>query len=258
MATQNKRHLTFESKKPLEKKTTFFEKYSNYIEYLLENPDFNFEIKNIRKKYHITNKRFKKIKEIDDSDESFYTELLKTTDINDDTEAIIKKYGLNNSWRTNILKHIMFNHMDMEELYRSTFSVIDMNPIYESLASGKPEMVDLGLKLLKLYVGKNPIAIMINPYAGENDIKSYLNAFYKKSIEPKQIALRKNGVKLGKIRGKNERVKLRDDFIFQNKDLPIKELQAKVYEKFSQKMEYFYLIKIKNKEIRKRMRPDNI
>lgn len=247
---------SYKKNKQIGIKTSFLIKHLNYLEYLLGDKKFKEDINQIRKKCNILEKDFSIYKENTILQEERYREnLIKNTDIKKETEELLCKYGLSSIWLLDFINHIAFgkDFTKTESLYHSMFKVLDFDSFNYFLKSDKPEAVNATKKLLEIYTKGNSIGIFINPYACENDIINFIRAFYRKKIEPLQKLHRVDGVRMGKIRKKNDRVIAVKDFIFKNKDMrPISKLLDEFERKFGYKIDSKYMFKIRREEIRKR------
>lgn len=77
-----------------------------------------------------------------------------------------------------------------------------------------------------------PIAVRISPYATENDIINFVKGTYSSSIKPSLDRYKLSHSKIGRIRSKNPKIKARNDYIYQNRNLPYKKILDLVMDKF--------------------------
>lgn len=106
--------------------------------------------------------------------------------------------------------------------------------------------------LLNEICSTKPIAICIHPYMSERDVIDFVKKTYKSSIEPMQKKYRNEDIKLKDVRKKSKTKQSRNEFIYDNRDLPIKELSRLVNKTFSKTFDYTYIQTIIRQEIEKR------
>ncbi|MEK7569406.1 MAG: hypothetical protein AAB500_00730 [Patescibacteria group bacterium] len=101
-----------------------------------------------------------------------------------------------------------------------------------------------------------PIAIRISPYASQRDLIDFIEnkVVWKNSIKFLQNKYRKDNIKIGKIKNKKQSVQERNDFIWQNRHLPRKQIMSLITDKFGydRTVDYGYIGKIISLEKRKR------
>lgn len=68
-----------------------------------------------------------------------------------------------------------------------------------------------------------PIAIRISPNASLTQIRNFITSTYDEMILPMQNKYKKQTL-VAKVRKKNQKIQQRDDFIFQNRDMPRREI----------------------------------
>lgn len=99
-----------------------------------------------------------------------------------------------------------------------------------------------------------PLAIKISPYASQRDIISFIKKLYKLEIEPSQIAYRDDSILIGRFKERKEQKRAYYDFIFENRDLRIKKIAEKAYEKYGRAFPYDQgaISKIRSLEVKRR------
>lgn len=97
-----------------------------------------------------------------------------------------------------------------------------------------------------------PIAIRISPYASLRDILDFIKKVYSHSIAPLQKNYRDSSIKLGASRRRKDKIKERNIFIYENKQLPRKKIMQLVNERFGEVLDYGHIGKIISIEERKR------
>ncbi len=166
--------------------------------------------------------------------------------INDEIEIICDKYSLHYmDWYSEIQFYIFYN---------------ELSNIYELNAKSLLYLADLAEEKDEPFSEETqandnkhfPIAIRISPYATERDILDFVKKTYKTSILPALIGYRKLGVKIGKVKVKDDKIMERNNFIYANKDLPRKEIMRLVNKKFGTLLDYGHIGKIISIENKKR------
>lgn len=99
-----------------------------------------------------------------------------------------------------------------------------------------------------------PIAVRISPYASLRDILDFIRRAYKYEIKFLQEQYREKGIKLGKFKKRKTSIQERNEFIYQNRNLPRKEIMRLVTDKFggNNSIDYGYIGKIISMEKKKR------
>jgi hypothetical protein len=69
-----------------------------------------------------------------------------------------------------------------------------------------------------------PIVIRISPYASQNDIVDYIKNAYRPSILPLQEKYQDKTIKIGSIKSRRSETQKRNDFIYEKRHLPRKEI----------------------------------
>lgn len=90
-----------------------------------------------------------------------------------------------------------------------------------------------------------PLAIRISPYATQRDILDFVKkkAPMIKHEQERYIKTNK-GVRIGHVKKKKERIQLRNELIYQNRNLPRKEIMRKVSDEFNEILDYGHIGKI--------------
>jgi hypothetical protein len=199
------------------------QKMKNYINEIFLSKSFQEWAKTIRKKYDIPENGFH-------VDEDSYTfppqawniegnlELKK--EFSKEMKKVSKKYNIHLLDGINIFENYIF--------YKNT------EYSYDSHGLGMCITDDVILRKEEPYIQEieeqddyqYPIAIRISPYASLRDILDYVQRVYKYDISGMQNKYKKDEVRLGKVRKKNDFIRRRNDFIYKNKDLPRKEIMS--------------------------------
>jgi hypothetical protein len=166
--------------------------------------------------------------------------------IQEEIEAICDKYSLHNlDWFSEIQQYIFYNELTniyelnaKSLLYLADLAEEKNDPFSESTQASDNKHF--------------PIAIRISPYATERDILDFVKKTYKTSILPALESYRKSGVKIGKVKIKDDKIMERNKFIYANKDLPRKEIMRLVNKKFGVLLDYGHIGKIISIENKRR------
>lgn len=149
--------------------------------------------------------------------------------------------------------HLMMTiQKDIKKLCPDGFSEKDFVPIFEEylfynnlfispepnshnliyVTDLKTKLDSLGRKITNNDIATYPVAILISPYAGERDILDFVKKLYKIEIEPIQKKYRKADSLIGKFRKRNRTKTMRNQFIYENRNLPYKKLVPLVSKNF--------------------------
>lgn len=140
-----------------------------------------------------------------------------------------------------------------QEIFAEGFSLnnlcrlVDMREIVMA-REGVPEVLE---DTLQDMTEKHPIALYIRPEATQRDIVEYVEKIWDYIEIYKSRYINKES-RVGKIRKKNEKIKERNLFIYQNRELPRKKIMGLVAEKFGDYMDYGHIGKIISIEKKKR------
>lgn len=155
-----------------------------------------------------------------------FGDLKKVTDLKGEIAALAETYDLPKyPWVPIICEYIFFGTTDFGTDAKLVW--IRNRYYWEDLFENKdifviePERPDS-----RAY----PIEILISPYATKRDILSALDEQYTEYVQPIQEKFKKKDVKISEARKRKNRE--RDDFIYHNRNLPIKELVTLVNENF--------------------------
>ena len=99
-----------------------------------------------------------------------------------------------------------------------------------------------------------PIAIMISPYASQRDLIDFIKnkVVWEKEIKFLQDKYKDDNVKIGKVKAKDEKIQKRNDFIYDHRDLPRKQIMSLVHKEFGVVLDYGHIAKIISLENQKR------
>jgi hypothetical protein len=99
----------------------------------------------------------------------------------------------------------------------------------------------------------HPVIIRVSPYASQREIIDYIKKTYSRRIKSIQERYQNEDVYLGKVKKKKKGVQERNDFIYQNRHLPSREIMKLLYDKYEGiDIDYGYIGKIISMEKKKR------
>lgn len=171
------------------------------------------------------------------------------TKLHSGLEEICKKYSLHYlDWFGAIEMYLFYNKLE--------------DPIHNTNAGDLCYIADLVLEKEDPF-GKNtqenddlsyPLAIRVSPYASQRDIIDFVKKTYKFGIKELQNKYKAKEVKIGKIKSKKSDIQARNEFIYENRNLPRRKIMEMVLEKFGNKLavDYGYIGKIISLEKKRR------
>lgn len=115
----------------------------------------------------------------------------------------------------------------------------------------KTKRDSLGKEISDDIINAYPVALLISPYASERDILDFVKKLYKTEIEPTQKKHRKETA-LGKSRSKNLQKQARNEFIYEHRLLPLKQIASLVHKEFKELLDQGSIGKIISLEIKRR------
>ncbi len=110
----------------------------------------------------------------------------------------------------------------------------------------------LGKIIAKDEIAFYPVALQISPYASKRDILDYIQKIYKTEIKPMQEKFRKPKINIGKYRTKKQSIQQRNNFIYENRNLPKKEIMHLLSAKYDNYPDYGEIGKIISLETKRR------
>ena len=200
--------------------TTGHRKLVNYLKELFKKESFKKDIRDIRIR-------------------------LKTglsSDLMDETVKLLDKYHLEFECLEFIMTYVTDNEF-IEEFIGNMLFIEDIVDAKESLSNESNSITD----------EKFPVVIRVSPYASERDILDYVKKMYSVFILPIQERYKKQTT-LGKVKNKRQFIQDRNDYIYENRHLPRKEIMRLVTDKFGGEysIDYGYIGKIISLESKKR------
>ncbi len=163
------------------------------------------------------------------------------------------------SWRTHIENYIIHNELpSSSENFDSCCIVFDRIEVGEDeYSNGYTEDDDDYFNYvepveLEPWSYSHPVILRINPYASQREIIDYIKKFYNLSIKPIQDYYKIDNIKLGSVKKKDPKKQERNNFIYENKDLPRAEIASLVGKKFKEYLDVGHVGKIISLEKKKR------
>ncbi len=234
----------YEKSQELIAKTAVANKTAAYLIELTErSKDFQASIKRFRKNWNIPENGYSQDADLKDRDfnkvpgeQKFLGNLFYLAD----------EYGLDVGWAYWIKQYILYNDI----IYAEDITPVDIFDLYSMLKYDKDggvtqsEHNEIWIDFLEMMARSHPVALLVDPYITERDLVDYIKKLYKHEIKPIQDEYKKPKSLRGRIRIRNEKIKQRDKFIYENKHLPKSQLASLVYRNFHQLLDHPYLNKI--------------
>jgi hypothetical protein len=111
---------------------------------------------------------------------------------------------------------------------------------------------EANIDYLKGVFEEYPISILISPYASQRDVIDFIKKTHVTHIRPLQEKYQKPDVKIGKVRKRNNKVLVRNKFIYENRNLSKRKIAHLVADNFDEVLDYTYIAKIISDEDNKR------
>jgi len=231
-------------------KTSGHKKLKNYVREIFESNYFQDFVKTIRKKYKIPPNGFDS-----ENDQVFPPKLWKLSNntkqrtlFNNEIKKICKRYGIHILDGLGIFEDYIF--------YNETDFAVDFDSHGLCITSDIPEEKEepWSKDVREFNDLLYPIAIRISPNASLRDILDYIKTTYNYQISYLQKKYKNNNIKLGKFRKRKVSIQKRNDFIYQNQNLPKQEIMRLVTNKFGSEnsIDYGYIGKIISQENKRR------
>jgi hypothetical protein len=132
------------------------------------------------------------------------------------------------------------NDIDMCKIVDIVQDIDDYLPFY-------PEIFGYFRKSYEDY----PIVIKLYPNITQNDLIDYIKKNWS-TVESYLYRYKEDECRLGKVRNRNASIKKRNDFIYNNSNLPIKDIRKLVADQFDEFLDDGHIGKIISLEITKR------
>jgi hypothetical protein len=170
----------------------------------------------------------------------------KIAELENEIEEICRKYHLHFLDDSTIKTYLFYCVID--------FPVPEMSNVCLVSDLVEEKTMSLNKKIRESNDLLFPIAIRLSPRASERDILEYVKATYEKRIAPLQNKYRNEEVKIGKFKRRKSSIIERNEFIYQNRNLPRKAILEMLYKKygFDLEMDEGYMGKIISMEKKRR------
>lgn len=233
--------------------TAGFQKMWNYALAVSKTDHFQKTIADLKQKYEIPSEGF------DDTplyatDEwrfvypprwKYYSNKRTWREVQKALKELCGKYQLHYmDWHEVIGKYLFYNRFEVSK-YKNSFSICRVADLIEE----KKEQISKQFE--KDDDMAYPIAIRVSPYASQRDIVDFVKKSHPQ-IEVYQKSYRDPKIKIGKVKSKKEKTKLRSEFIYQYRHLPRKQIMRLVNSTFNELLDYGHIGKIISLETKKR------
>jgi len=248
------KNVIMKNKKPKIRLTKGQIKIFNYFNEVIKTDYFVKTISELRKKYKIPKNGFGIYKE-EDGNNLIPRRWLQKTDSQtkerffEDAKTICDRFKLkpNYYWYHTILSALFYK----EPVFSFSLDLCEIwNLAWESEIVKKFPPAKIWLK--NPDANRYPIAILISPYASERDILDFIRKRYATGIFPQQKKCKDSDIKIGRFKLKNQLIQLRNQFIYQHRHLPRKEIETLVRKKLGEILDYGHIGKIISLERKKR------
>lgn len=211
----------FNKERKIIQSTNLYTKIFNYILGVIETEAFQAKVLSIRSEFGIPLNGFSCE---DDGEEKDFGQPMFLA-----TRKLTIELKLTLDWRETIENYILYNKIFIFD-YADTFEVIDL----QSLTGDEnvyPEdftkitQKDTDYDYLQMLSEDHPIAILIPPFASQRDIIDYIKKAYAHSILPLQKEYASQKAPIGKYKSRNDTTRARNQLIYENRGLSIKELR---------------------------------
>lgn len=138
--------------------------------------------------------------------------------IREKLEMACNKYGLPPRDFVEILEDYLFYNklfLTPEPNGHNLCYVIDLKTKRDSLGS---ELTDKDIE-------NYPVALLINPSTSKRDILDFVEKLFKTAIRPLQEKYKKPNFKIGSVKKTRPDIRARNKFIYENRNLPVKEIR---------------------------------
>jgi len=147
------------------------------------------------------------------------------------------------------IKYLNFGFFDLCNFMDETDIIESVNRMKEKKKN--KWYVDGVIANINRAVKHFPLVIRISPYASERDIVDYITRHYD-IIKKAQSKYTNVDIRIGKVRRKDEKTSERNEFIFKNRNLPLKEIVNLVGKEFDEVLDEGHIGKIISLENQKR------
>ncbi|MDD5341802.1 MAG: hypothetical protein PHI73_00475 [Patescibacteria group bacterium] len=214
------------------------QKLWNYFLSIIKSTKFQKTIADLRKKYDIPKDGF------GPSSEGFILpprqweyEDPRNRKIRNDAEGLCKEYGLYFIDWQDVIEFVIYYN----KLYKPEEIGGDLCMVSDFREEAK-EPFTKWIQAADDY--SFPVAIRVSPYASERDIIDFIKKSYYLFIKPIQDSYKESGSKIGKLKKRKKSIQDRNDFIYNNRELPRREIGKLVSKKFNELLDYGLIGKI--------------
>jgi hypothetical protein len=220
-------------------------KTRTYLRQLLTTQKFKTVVKSIRERHSVPASGF----DIRIFDELVVAEVfpripsavVDVKEFSDSINRLLLRYGFSKAWFTFFSDLILFDWIG---------DVANLRQILLMNLGGTNRNRARDIEALDEHLLSNPIVVLIPPFASQRDINDFISLNWEQ-IEKIQNQYGKKDAEITKMRRKSSRVELRNQFIYENRELPKRELMKKVTDQFGDVLDYSYLGKIIASQVRK-------
>jgi len=189
-------------------------KFINYVKALLKTEKLQYRIRQWRKKYKIPSKGLKPYKQGDVYPPPAIKDFYK---LEDEIFKFTEDSKMNSDYAFILTSYILYNKIHPEAL------IVGCNVCeFRRLNQESP--------LTKTEIDSFPMAILISPYATQNDITNFATKIWPLIEQTSKTYPHEH--KIGKIKTRNETITLRNQLIYDNRYFPNKAVSEKVMKKF--------------------------
>lgn len=227
------------------------QKLLNYFREVRDTKDFQDFINTARSKYKIPEKGFLTKGDIISFPPSkwfYYNNEKVQRELFKKIRNLCKKFYIHYLDGSELIEGYLFYNLTEHSVYPDTYNMCIFADLVEQKKDPFLEETQIDDNLFF------PIAIRISPYASQRDIIDYIRRAYKNIIVPNQDKYKIPGVNIGKYKKRKSSIVERNKFIYENQNLPLKEISRLVEERFGSEhsLDYGYIGKIISLEKRKR------
>jgi len=205
------------------------QKMWNYFLYITKKDYFVNTIRELKQKYKIPLNGFKK------EDDSYSIPLSESVfkykyhkELRQDLiDKICIKYGLHQANYADVLLDFIYYNDGLHPLYEmNTCGLFRISDVIEEKKESFSDYFQQSDDI------SYPIAIRISPYASKRDLIDFIkNKVIWKLILFLQKKYKNKNIKIGKIKSRNKQIQERNEFIYNNRNKPLKEISKLLSEK---------------------------
>lgn len=240
----------------------FNKKMEPYFQRLLKADSFQAKIQQMRQRYNIPQNGFN----ISYKKSSFWgpptsppkSWMDKITnklwvELCEEVEKFCASKGLySSSWTEILLSYLFYNLAEMPSAdlgLSFSYNLCEISDLkYErDELTKKPG----GQKIIEGLNSEFPVAIRVSPYASRNDIVDFVTKNFS-DIKKLQERYKKEAIKIGKVRPGDPKKALRNEFIYKNRDKPLKQIRKMLAKQFGEYLDDGHIGKIISYEREKR------